>query len=213
MLSSKEEDSEKRGSFALKRILDDIGKGEYKKKLLLFSKRIDHWHKEQSKLNSGVFEEDRDFVELDRSPSKFTNLPTNHDSIDEFLLDQQSEARTSHKQEVEEEEKKEGAEQLNGKQRKRSNTNSFSKKRTQIISSRQSARKTFLKNKTKVLTLKLREMSPIKADEEEDAENNASHESKSAKKKLSVGHSSASCGRSVPKHSNQDSSLTPLKTG
>ena len=52
-----------------------------------FSKRIDRWHDEQSKLNSGVFEEDRDFVELDHSPSRFSNLPADqHSSLDEFLL-------------------------------------------------------------------------------------------------------------------------------
>ena len=71
---------------ALKRILDDIGSSLYKQKLLRFSKRIDRWHDEQSKLNSGVFEEDRDFVELDHSPSKFSNLPADHSSIDDFLL-------------------------------------------------------------------------------------------------------------------------------
>jgi hypothetical protein len=32
-----------------------------------------------------VFEEDRDFVELDRSPSKF-DMPANQASLDEFLL-------------------------------------------------------------------------------------------------------------------------------
>ena len=69
----------------LKRILDEIGSSDYKKKLLFFSKRIDHWHQEQSKINTGVFEEDRDFVELDRSPSKF-DMPANQASLDEFLL-------------------------------------------------------------------------------------------------------------------------------
>lgn len=33
-----------------------------------------------------MFEDPGDFVELDRSPSKFDN-PSNHDCIDEFLLD------------------------------------------------------------------------------------------------------------------------------
>lgn len=52
-----------------------------------FSKRIDRWHDEQSKLNSGVFEEDRDFVELDHSPSRFSNLPADqYSSLDDFLL-------------------------------------------------------------------------------------------------------------------------------
>lgn len=70
----------------LKRILDEIGTSTYKQKLLRFSKRIDRWHDEQSKLNSGIFEEDRDFVELDHSPSKFSNLPADHSSLDDFLL-------------------------------------------------------------------------------------------------------------------------------
>ena len=69
--------------------MDEIGKSSYKKRLLCFSKRIDHWHDEQSKLNTGLFEEDRDFVELDRSPSKFDN-PASDDSLDEFLLGKQT---------------------------------------------------------------------------------------------------------------------------
>ena len=72
-------------------MLSEIGTSEYKKKLMLFSKGIERWHQEQSKLNTGVFENDRDFVELDRSPSKFDNILTDdskeeEDDIDEYLL-------------------------------------------------------------------------------------------------------------------------------
>lgn len=73
----------------LKKVLSDIGTSEYKKKVLLFSKGIERWHQEQSKLNTGVFENDRDFVELDRSPSKFDNILSDSDgeeNIDEYLL-------------------------------------------------------------------------------------------------------------------------------
>ena len=73
----------------MKKILNDIGNSSYKKKLLHFSKRIDHWHDEQQKLNTGVFEEDRDFVELDRSPSKFDMPLSENNSLDEFILGNQ----------------------------------------------------------------------------------------------------------------------------
>ena len=74
----------------MKNILDDIGQGEYKKKVLNFSKRIDNWHLEQTKLNTGIFEDDGDFVELDRSPSKFS-MPADQSSLDDFILGNQDE--------------------------------------------------------------------------------------------------------------------------
>ena len=36
-------------------------------------------------LNAKAFEEDKDFVELDRSPSKF-DMPLNEETLDAFLL-------------------------------------------------------------------------------------------------------------------------------
>ena len=76
----------------MKKVLSDIGSSDYKRKCLVFSKGIERWHQEQSKLNTGVFENDQDFVELDRSPSKFDHLLTDSDEkedIDDYLLGSQ----------------------------------------------------------------------------------------------------------------------------
>lgn len=63
----------------LKTLLETVGKSDYKRKILHFSKKIDEWHDEQNKLNSGTFTQDNEFIELESSPSHFNDLSDSSD--------------------------------------------------------------------------------------------------------------------------------------
>lgn len=159
------------------------------------------WHIEQSKLNSGVFEDPGDFVELERSPSKFDN-PSNHECIDDFLLDNNATEPLDLKTVQEEADENEMVKGSATEEKPKKRGTSISRKSTSNnFSSRSGTRRAFLKNQTKALTIKLRDMSPIKASEGDSTDLvNASEASASVKKKLIISTAKRSQGeKSVPK--------------
>lgn len=60
-----------KNSFRREQLLQEINDSQYKQQISKFTEKIDAWHGEYCKTNSGLFLEDDEFVELGASPNKF----------------------------------------------------------------------------------------------------------------------------------------------
>jgi hypothetical protein len=133
-----------------------------------------------------MFEEDRDFVELDRSPSKF-DMPLNEKSLDDYLLGDNNQpdqlekvteeplvgAATQNNNNVVQANQKDTNMKDEEESKPKNNTKKSGKpsgltsKKISSPTTSQKSKRALFANKSKGLSLKLKELSPIRIDEDD----------------------------------------------